>query len=73
MTARTCCVCNLPGDLRPYGPKGADICFTCMKGSPERETEAGRQFGGLLAAAALANVPVVLTNKGPRLPTKGDA
>ena len=41
-----CCYCSKPGDLRPYGPKGAPICFDCMKATPEREEEATRQFLG---------------------------
>ena len=52
-------------ELRPYGPKGAWVCFDCMKASPEREAEAHRQF-----AAQLDNTPgpiVVIGEKtGPR-------
>ena len=44
---RACCICYRPASerpLRPYGPRGADICFPCMKESPEREREARYQF-----------------------------
>lgn len=46
-----CCHCPATSDLRPYGPKGAMICFDCMKASPEREDEAKRQFGAQLNAS----------------------
>ena len=46
-----CYYCQQPGDLRPYGPKGAMICHPCMKKVPEREAEAKRQFGAQLEAA----------------------
>lgn len=39
-----CHYCNEPGDLRPYGPRGAMICFDCMKASPDREAAARCQF-----------------------------
>lgn len=51
----TCYVCHKDEsdpevELRPYGPKGAFICFDCMISSPEREAEAKRQFGAQLDA-----------------------
>ncbi len=39
-----CCYCEKTGDLRPYGPKGAMVCFKCMKSSPDRERQAASQF-----------------------------
>ncbi len=60
-------------ETRPYGPKGASVCFPCGTATPERAAEAVRQFKGVLDAADAAGVSVVLTNDGPRMPTKGDA
>ena len=49
---RTCHYCGTDErELRPYGPGGSSICFPCMKASPEREAEAGRNFGAQLDAA----------------------
>lgn len=45
-----CCYCGCAGDLRPYGPKGAMVCFPCATSSPEREAEAKQNFGAQLAA-----------------------
>lgn len=39
-----CHYCEQTKDLRPYGPKGAPLCFKCMKASPEREKEAAANF-----------------------------
>jgi len=47
-------VCGTPKDLRPYGPKGAWICFPCMIADSEREEEAKRQFAAQLDAAGPA-------------------
>lgn len=62
-----CYVCHQTGDLRPYGPKGAMICFPCMKSDPEREAEAHRQFGAQIDACG----PIAIldgSNTGPRPP-----
>lgn len=57
-----CCVCGRAEDhalsergkftveLRPYGPRGAPICFECATATPEREAQADAAFGALLAA-----------------------
>lgn len=45
-----CYVCGTTKDIRPYGPHGSMICFSCMKASPKREAEAKLQFGAQLAA-----------------------
>lgn len=58
-----CYYCRKSGDLRPYGPKAAMICFPCMKASPEREAEARRQFAAQLEAAG--PLPVIGTEAGP--------
>ena len=42
-------------ELRPYGPGGALICFSCMKATPEREESAKANFGAQLAAAEAAS------------------
>ena len=67
-----CCYCskpdNFPADpdseLRPYGPKGAWLCFGCMQSSPEREEEAHRQLGQQLNAAG--PVAIIGEPTGPR-------
>lgn len=41
--------------MRPYGPKGAWICYPCMTATPEREAEAARQFNAQLKAAGDAS------------------
>lgn len=46
-----CHYCIKTHDLRPYGPRGAMVCFGCMKSSPEREAEAARNFGAQLSAS----------------------
>jgi hypothetical protein len=56
-------------ELRPYGPGGSLICFTCMKASPEREAAAHGALGALLdAAAAISPTGVVAIGDagGPR-------
>lgn len=44
-------------ELRPYGPKGAWICFSCMKDTTDREREAKKQF--LLQTEACNGVAVI--------------
>jgi hypothetical protein len=64
-----CCYCGTTeADLRPYGPKGAWLCFPCMKATPEREREAEANFGALLDAAAAVggNVVTIGNEDGPR-------
>lgn len=46
-----CHYCEKTHDLRPYGPKGAMVCFSCAMGTPERKTEAERNFAAQLDAA----------------------
>lgn len=53
--------CGATKDLRPYGPGGAQICFTCMKATPERERQAEQVFAAQLAAAeAISDIGVVV-------------
>lgn len=49
-----CYVCGAPdgnggSELRPYGPRGAWVCFNCAT-SPEREAETRRNFLAQLEA-----------------------
>ena len=45
-----CYHCDTTGDLRPYGPKGAWVCFGCAM-RPENRGETERQFAVQLDAA----------------------
>lgn len=57
-----CVHCGKGGDLRPYGPGGANVCFPCAMETPERKQEAEDQFAECLGAAG----PVaVLADVGP--------
>ena len=47
----TCHYCPATFDLRPYGPKGAMVCFGCAMSSPERKAEAERNFIAQLNAS----------------------
>lgn len=67
-----CCYCPQTKDLRPYGPKGAWICFRCATATPEREAEAHRQLGALLDACERQGPIAVLTETGPRPLEKGN-
>ena len=45
-----CHYCGKTNDLRPYGPKGAMVCFDCAM-RPERKAEAEYNFAVQLDAA----------------------
>ena len=45
-----CHYCDCTTDLRPYGPKGALVCFPCAMREPDRKREAERQFADQLSA-----------------------
>ena len=45
-----CHYCEKTVDLRPYGPRGAMVCFDCMMAAPARQAEAGKNFGAQLNA-----------------------
>lgn len=51
MTDMKCYYCSTTCDLRPYGPRGAMVCFSCATSTPEREAETKRNFGAQLDAA----------------------
>jgi hypothetical protein len=60
-----CATCGQIRDCRPYGERGALICFRCMKATPEAQAIAERQLGAQLAACG----PVAVidgTGGGPR-------
>ena len=45
-----CHYCGKSCDLRPYGPRGAMVCFVCAMSTPERKAETERNFGAQLDA-----------------------
>lgn len=47
--SRSCYLCACSDDLRPYGPKGEWVCFSCAMATPERKRETERQFAAQLA------------------------
>ena len=63
--ASKCCLCGKAGDLRPYGPKGAPICYPCMKSSPIREAEAKKEFDRLKGEHLESGRVTLLTDDGP--------
>lgn len=67
---RTCHYCgSSEKELRPYGPGGNDVCFPCMKASPEREAQAKAAFGALLDASeqiSPSGVVAIGEDIGPR-------
>ena len=69
-----CCYCgkpdNFPADpdseMRPYGPKGAWLCYGCMMATPEHQAEAERNFVAQLDAAGPVALIDTRDNLGPR-------
>lgn len=63
----TCSICQQTQEVRPYGPQGALICFTCMKATPGLEEKAKKNFGILLNANETAgNGLAVIDDDGLR-------
>lgn len=68
MSGRSCETCgtveNFPEqpktELRPYGPGGGLICFSCAFASPETEQRTKNAFGSILDAHDAAGVPHVI-------------
>lgn len=60
----TCYYCHQTHDLRPYGPRGAMVCFGCAMRTPERKAETERNFGAQLDASGLIAV-IDGTSVGP--------
>lgn len=57
---KTCCECGEIAELRPYGRKGAMICFECgMKARYTTEREYLRQMG------ACGDVAIIGEEAGP--------
>lgn len=61
---RRCCRCNAPWDratdnLRPYGPDGQDICFTCARATPELRAETDLRMHAAFDAASLRGSVVI--------------
>lgn len=50
---KKCCYCDNANDLRPYGPRGAMVCFECAMSTPERQAETERNFSAQLQACGL--------------------
>lgn len=65
--ARACYLCGTARDLRPYGPRGEDVCFDCAMSTPERKADARRAFGAQLDAAEAVGTGAVQigTDAGP--------
>lgn len=59
-----CLHCDKTTDLRPYGPRGAMVCFECTMSSPVRKIEAQHNY--LLQLTAIKG-PALLdgTEVGP--------
>ena len=51
------------GDLRPYGPKCAFVCFACAMETPEREKETTENFKVQFKGSGPDNV--IGTSVGP--------
>ena len=64
----TCYYCETTKDLRPYGPKGALVCFKCAMATPERAKTAEDTYYGILDSI---EGPAILTDIGPT-PMIGD-
>lgn len=45
-----CHYCSVTKDLRPYGPRGAMVCFGCAMSTAERKAETERNFQAQLDA-----------------------
>ena len=45
-----CIYCPKETDLRPFGPRGAWVCFKCAMETPDRKAEAEHNFGVQLEA-----------------------
>lgn len=64
LEARYCCYCEEQKDLRPYGPRGAMVCFDCAMSTPDREAETERNF--VVQLNACGNCAVIDgSNAGP--------
>ncbi len=69
MKCHYCDKVHEPYDLRPYGPRGAMVCFPCAMSTPEREAETARNFASQLNACG--PVAIIGSEVGP-YPPPGD-
>ena len=46
-----CHYCKNSNDLRPYGPRGAMVCFDCAMSTPARKAETENNFAQQLNAS----------------------
>ena len=61
---RKCYLCKTSErELRPYGPKGEDVCFLCAMGTPENKRQTERSFENQLNYAG--DIPVIGLDVGP--------
>ena len=60
---RSCYICTSEKELRPYGPKGEDVCFQCAFSTPERKKQTEQSFE--LQVDACGELPVIGLNVGP--------
>ena len=74
MNAPACHYCGTTdGEMRPYGPGGSWLCFSCMKADPAREVAAKGAFGALLdATLSLTGAAIIGETTGPRPATSVD-
>lgn len=58
-----CHYCDKTNDLRPYGPRGAMVCFGCAMSTPERKAETESNFATQLSA--IKGLAVIGSEVGP--------
>lgn len=52
----TCYLCKMPKDLRPYGPGGSMVCFSCAFSTPESKKETENNFASQLRGSGAVSV-----------------
>lgn len=53
---RSCYLCGVQSDLRPYGPRGEMVCFKCAFSTPERTSETEQMFAKHLEAYTVMSI-----------------
>lgn len=61
---KKCIYCSTEEDLRPYGPRGSWVCFTCAHATAERVEATNRALGVALDAALSVSKIVVISEDG---------
>ena len=70
---KRCYVCNKEKETRPFGEHGQDMCFECMKASPESEKMASNNLDALLTATSIISPSGIVTIDGEDIrPTRPD-